>query len=441
MTAALVILGILALILLSGFFSSSEMAFSSCNALRMENLRDEGSRRAGVVVKILEHFDDALSAILIGNNLANIGASALASVLVLLLTGRDALTWLATLILTILLIIFGESIPKICAKKSANRLALRYSYAVRLLMAVLFPVVWLTVRLVRLLMFLLGPVVWIVVKLVALLTFPLKGEKDDENAEEAVEELHSIIETAEDEDVLDEDQSELLRSAIDFSQISAHEVMTARVDMMAIDIEDKWTDIIRLIEDAPFSRLPVYEGSVDNIIGVLYLNHFLKALTDGGDVDIRSLLMKPCYVYKTMKLPAVLSQLRRAKQHLAVVTDEYGGTLGVVSMEDVLEEIVGDIWDDTDVVEPEVVRRTEDEYELDGAMMLTEMEELLGLPEDGIEAESSTVGGWTLECFGGFPQEGDSFERDGLKVTVLEMSDGRRVDKVLVRRAEPAKDE
>ena len=203
MTVTLVILGILALILLSGFFSSSEMAYSSCNALRMENLRDEGSRRAGVVVTILKHFDDALSAILIGNNLANIGASALASVLVLLLTGRDALTWLATLILTILLIIFGESIPKICAKKSANRLALRYSYTVRLLTVVLFPVVWLTVRLV-----------W-------LLTFWLKPD-EGENAGEAVEELHSIIETAEDEDVLDEDQSELLRSAIDFSQISAH---------------------------------------------------------------------------------------------------------------------------------------------------------------------------------------------------------------------------
>ena len=422
MTVTLVILGILALILLSGFFSSSEMAFSSCNALRMENLRDEGSRRAGVVVKILEHFDDALSAILIGNNLANIGASSLVSVLVILLTGGDSLTWLGTLILTVVIIIFGESIPKICAKKSANRLALRYSYAVRLLTVLLFPVVWLTVRLV-----------W-------LLTFWLKPD-EGENAGEAVEELHSIIETAEDEDVLDEDQSELVRSAIDFSQISALEVMTARVDMMAIDIEDKWTDIIRLIEDAPFSRLPVYEGSVDNIIGVLYLNHFLKAMADGGDADIRSLMMKPCYVYKTMKLPAVLSQLRRAKQPLAVVTDEYGGTLGVVSMEDVLEEIVGDIWDDTDVVEPEVVQRTAGEYELDGAMMLSEMEELLGLPEDSIEAESTTVGGWTLECFGGFPQEGDSFERGGLKVTVLEMSDGRRVDKVLVKRAETPKEE
>ena len=281
-------------------------------------------------------------------------------------------------------------------------------------------------------MVLLYPVVWLVVKLIWLLTFWLKEK--DADAGEAVEELHSIIETAEDEKVLDEDQSELLRSAIGFSEISAMEVMTARVDVEAIDIEDDWAEIIAQVERSSFSRLPVYEGSVDNIIGVLYLNRFLKALTDGEKVDIRSLLMPPCYVYKTTKLPAVLSLLRRAKQHLAVVTDEYGGTMGVLSMEDVLEQIVGDIWDDDDEVEPEVVCRTEGEYELDGAMMLSELEELLGLSEGAIEAESSTVGGWTLESFGAFPQEGDSFDWHGYRITVLAMSDGRRVDKVLVQR-------
>ena len=419
MSVSLGIVGLVLLVCCSAFFSASEMAYSSCNSIRLEKLKEEGSKRAGVALRIAEHFDDALSTILIGNNLANIGASSLTSVLVLLLSGSDRLTWLGTLIITVVIIIFGETIPKICAKKSANRISLRHAYVVRLLM------------------FLLGPVVWIVVKLVALLTFPLKGEKDDENAEEAVEELHSIIETAEDEEVLDEDQSELLRSAIEFSEISALDVMTARVDVVAIDIEDDWDEIIAQVEEASFSRLPVYEDSIDNIIGVLYLNRFLKALADGGRVDIRSLLMPPCYVYKTMKLPAVLNQLRRAKQHLAVVTDEYGGTLGVLSMEDVLEQIVGEIWDDNDVVEQEVVLRSEGEYELDGAMMLYELEELLGLEEDSIEAESSTVGGWTIECFGGFPQVGDSFEKQGLKVTVLEMSDGRRVDKVLVKRVEP----
>jgi CBS domain containing-hemolysin-like protein len=415
MSIYLIVIAIILMVCLSAFFSGSEMALSSCNLLRMQNLREEGSRRAAVAVRILENFDYALSAILIGNNLVNIGASALVSVLVILMSGNDKYTWIGTVILTIVIIIFGETIPKICAKKSANRLTLRIAYPIRAL------TVFLT------------PVIWVVVGLNWLLTFWMKEEKD-ENSEEAVEELHSIIETAEDEKVLDEDQSELVRSAIDFSEISAMDVMTARVDVVAIDIEDSWDEILAQIEKSNVSRMPVYEGSIDNIIGVLYLNRFLKAVAEEGKADIRSLLMPPCYVYKTMKLPAVLNQLRRAKQHLAIVTDEYGGTLGVLSMEDVLEQIVGDIWDDNDEVEPEVVERKEGEYELDGAMMLFEMEELLGLPEESIEAESNTVGGWTIECFGGFPQVGDSFEKDGLKVTVLEMSDGRRVDKVLVKR-------
>ena len=415
MSIYLIVIAIILMVCLSAFFSGSEMALSSCNLLRMQNLREEGSRRAAVAVRILENFDYALSAILIGNNLVNIGASALVSVLVILMSGNDKYTWIGTAILTIVIIIFGETIPKICAKKSANRLTLRIAYPIRAL------TVFLT------------PVIWVVVGLNWLLTFWMKEEKD-ENSEEAVEELHSIIETAEDEKVLDEDQSELVRSAIDFSEISAMDVMTARVDVVAIDIEDSWDEILAQIEKSNVSRMPVYEGSIDNIIGVLYLNRFLKAVAEEGRPDIRSLLMPPCYVYKTMKLPAVLNQLRRAKQHLAIVTDEYGGTLGVLSMEDVLEQIVGDIWDDNDEVEPEVVERKEGEYELDGAMMLFEMEELLGLPEESIEAESNTVGGWTIECFGGFPQVGDSFEKDGLKVTVLEMSDGRRVDKVLVKR-------
>ena len=171
---------------------------------------------------------------------------------------------------------------------------------------------------------------------------------------------------------------------------------------------------------------------MDNIIGVLYLNRFLKALTDDGRADIRKLLMPPCYVYKTMKLPQVLSQLRRAKQHLAVVSDEYGGTLGVVSMEDVLEQIVGEIWDETDTVEPEVVQRDQGEYELDGDMILDDFRELAGLSEEELEAESSTVGGWTVEMFGAFPQVGDSFEHEKLRITVLAM-DGRRVERVLLK--------
>ena len=416
MSTVLVFAGIFLCLCLSNFCSASEMAFSSCNAMRLENARDDGSKRAKIAVYITEHFDDALSAILIGNNLANIGASSLASVAVILVTGGDEYAWLATIILTVLVIIFGETMPKISAKKNANRTSLKNAYVVRAMMIIFYPLVWLVVSLIK------------------LLTMGMKPEAADADSDEAVEELQSIIETAEDEDVLDEDQSELVQAAIDFSETSAFEVMTARVDVQAIDIEDDWDDILAIIEDAPFTRLPVYEGSIDNVIGILYLNHFLKAMADDGRVDIRKLLMPPCYVYKTMKLPAVLNTLRKAKQHLAIVSDEYGGTLGVVSMEDVLEQIVGDIWDESDVVEHEVVQREKSEYELDGAMILSDFLELVGLNEDDVDAESNTVGGWTLEMFGSFPQEGDSFTYRNLTVTVLSM-DGRRVERVLVKLA------
>ena len=416
MSIYLVIAGLVLCVCFSAFNSAAEMAYSSCNIIRLENMRDDGSKSAGIAVKIAGRFDDALSTILIGNNLANIAASSLTSVLVILLTGSDEMAWLGTVIITVVIIICGETIPKITAKKNANRVAMNYA------------------GIVNFLMILLKPIVWIVVKLIDLLTRGIKTRDSGDSSDEAVEELHSIIETAEDEDVLDEEQSELVRSAIDFSEISALEVMTARVDVCAIDIEDDWDEILAVIEDAPFSRLPVYQDSKDNIIGVLYLNHFLKALADNEQVDIRSLLMPTCFVYKTMKLPAVLNQLRRARQHLAVVTDEYGGMLGVLSMEDVLEQIVGEIWDETDVVEQEIVCRSESEYELDGDMVLSDFLELVNIDEEAFEAESSTVGGWTIEMFGGFPRAGDSFQYENFSVTVLEMSDGRRVEKVLVKK-------
>ena len=407
------IIGIILCIGLSAFCSAAEMSYSSCSTLRLESYRDSGSKKADAALWILERFDKALSAILIGNNLVNIAASSLASVALIVLSGNDDKAWLVTLIITVLVIIFGETIPKIVAKKNANRLAISFAGIVKAMMIVL------------------SPVIWVVVKLIHLITGRMKPEESGDSSEEAVEELQSIIETAEDEDVLDEDQSELVQAAIDFSEIAAFEVMTARVDVEAIDIEDEWEDILSVIENSTHTRLPVYDGSIDNIIGILYLNHFLKAMTDDGHADIRSLLMPPIYVYKTMKLPAVLNQLRKAKQHLAVVSDEYGGTLGVLSMEDVLEQIVGDIWDESDEVEQEIVERKDGEFELDGDMVISDFLELIGIREENFDADSSTVGGWTMEMFGGYPKENDSFEYENFTVTVLKM-DGRRVDKLLI---------
>lgn len=414
--------GLLLCIIGSNYFSSSEMAYSSCNRLRLESARDGGSKRASIAVRIIDRFDDTLSAILIGNNLVNIAASSIGSVLVILIAGDDRYAWVSTVVITVLVIIFGETMPKIIAKNSANRIALSHAYFVRGLTIILMPLIW------------------VVVGLTKLITSGFKGEEAGSDEEAAAMELSSIIETAEDEDVLDEDRSELVQAAIDFSDVMASEVMTARVDVVALDIDDDWNEQLATIDSAPYSRIPVYEDSIDNVIGVLYLNHFLKALTDEKNPDIRSMLMPPCYVYKTMKMPAVLNELRRAKQHLAIVTDEYGGTLGVLSMEDVLEQLVGEIWDDTDEVEEEIVERPDGQYELDGDMVISDFLELVGIKEKDFDAESETVGGWTIEMFGAFPKPGDSFRYGNMSVTVLEM-DGLRVEKVLVKILPPEEEQ
>lgn len=417
-TALIILAGIVLCLVLSAFFSMSEITYSSCSTIRLENLMEEGNKRAKVAFYITEHFERALSAILIGNNLVNIAASSLASVFVIVLLGQekgDEYAWVATLVLTVLVIIFSETIPKISGKKNANRYALSLSYIVRAIMIVLSPVVWLVVGLVR------------------IISLPFKGKRAETTEEEAVEELQSIIETAEDENVLDEDRSELIQSAIDFSEVSASEVMTPRIDVMAIDIDDDWSEIIKIVEKSPYSRLPVYKDSVDNIIGILYLNRFLKALADSDSnrADIRKLLMKPLYVYKTMKLPDVLSKLRKEKQHLAIVTDEYGGTLGIISMEDVLEEIVGDIWDDTDIIEEEVVERSEGEFVVDGDMSIWDFLELVDINENEFDFESETVGGWVIELNGEFPKPGDIVTYNNITAKVIKM-DRRRVEEVLI---------
>lgn len=428
----LVIAGIIVCLCLSAFFSASEMAYSSCNSMRLESIKDDkgkGWKKAATAMKIVENFDQALSAILIGNNLVNIAASSMSSVLVIIVMTAAGLNpdnygWLSTLVITILVIIFGETMPKISAKRNATKIAMRNAPFVNFLMIVF------------------KPIIWIVVKTIALITKPLKGE-EDANQEESVEELQSIIETAEDEGIIDEDDSNLMQAAIDFADKSAMDVMTARVDVCAIDIEDSWKDIKETIDTSIYSRIPVYEGTIDNVIGILHLNKLFKTLAnieeqgkaideEEAPIDIRTLLMPPCYVYKTMKLPKVLNQLKGAKQHLAIVTDEYSGTLGVVSMEDVLEQIVGEIYDETDVVEPELVKHNDTEFEVDGGMPVSDLLELAGINEDDFDADSNTVGGWTIESIGSFPNEGDSFTYRNMTIKVLKM-DGMRVEKVMVK--------
>ncbi|MCD7846225.1 MAG: hemolysin family protein [Oscillospiraceae bacterium] len=412
------IVALLICVALSGFFSASEMSLSSANRLRLENAAEDGSRSARTALELLDRFEDALSAILIGNNLVNVASSSLCSVIALGLaasTGaaEGACATLATVIDTVIIIVCGETIPKILAKKNANRLA----------PAVAGPVKGLSI--------VLKPLIWCVTSLINLITGHLPTDDEENDQEAAVEELQSIIETAEDEDVLDEERSELLQAALDFGDISASQVMTSRVDMLAINIDDSWEDILRLAADAPYSRLPVYEGDTDNIIGILHLNALYRAMLDGEAHDLRPLLSQPCWIYKTVKLPAVLEQLRSRQTHLAIVTDEYGGTAGVITMEDVLESLVGDIWDETDEFAPEVVQTGDGLWELDGDLPIGDFLELTELDEKSFDFESETVGGWVMEMVGGFPAPGCRVTYKNLTVTVLE-ADGKRVEKLRV---------
>lgn len=412
-------LGIIICVILSAFFSAAEMAISSCNTVRLENEAKEGKKSSARALKLNRKYDDTLSAILVGNNLVNIAASSLGTVFIIYLTGADRLNWVSTVIITVMIIIFGETVPKIVSKKHANAMACTVS------------------GIITFLIYVFKPLNLLVVGLTGLLTKRIKEkEQDSDEAEDdAQDELQAIIETAQDEGVLDSDRSDLVAAAIGFPDVSASDVMTARVDVEAIDINDEPEDILKTVLASNKSRMPVYDGSIDNVIGIVHLNHLLKAMSDDIHCDIRELLLEPCFVYRTAKLPHVLNVLKRTRRHLAIVTDEFSGTLGVVTMEDVLEKLVGEIWDENDTVEEEVVDKGEGEFVIDADMPISEFIELLGINEDEFDFESITAGGWAIEYKGDFPVEGESFEYGDYKFTVLEM-DTRRVVKLLIEKKE-----
>ena len=411
---------VITLLIGSALFSASEMALSSANRMRLAAAAEEGSRAAAWAVDLLDRYEDTLSTILIGNNLCNIGADSLVTALAMSLLGAryNALSSLiVTVCVTLVVLLFCESAPKIIAKKNANRLATGLSGFLQALGLLLSPLIFLLRHLVR------------------LITAPFPGEQAADPEAEAAAELQSIIETVEDAGVIDSDRSELLLSALDFSQGSVMDVMTARVDVDALSVHDDWRELLLNRPEPPFSRVPVYDDGIDDIVGVLYLNRFFRALLDDPGADIRDYLMEPLYLYKTTKLPDALSRFRRSQQHLAIVTDEYGGMLGVVTLEDVLEQIVGDIWDETDEVEDEIVTLPDGAWEVDGDLPIADFAELAGVPEDSLTTDSATAGGWTIEKFGAFPRPGDTFVADGLTVKVLAMDeDGLRVERILVRR-------
>lgn len=405
------------LICFSAFFSSSEIAFASANKMRMKRASESGNKKAKLAYYIYERYDKALTTILIGNNLVNMASSAIATVIAINLMGESGAA-IATVIMTVIILIFGEIVPKILAKDHCDVFTLTAA------------------PFLRILMFITAPIVFIVTKLLDVMNRTWASQKKGPSVTE--EDLVSIIETVEDEGIIDEERSDLLQSAIEFSEISAQEIITPRVDMLAIDIDDDLDSIIELANHSSYSRIPVYEGGIDNIIGILSLNHFFKQVVDSKDFSLRDLLMDVCFIHKSMKLPAVLAELKRRKMHMAIVTDEYGGTLGVVTMEDVLEQLVGEIWDESDEIVVEFTDVGENIHEVDADISIYDFLEYFDLDDRDFDSDYTTVGGWAIEMLNGFPNPGDAFTYKNLTVTVDKMQE-HRIIQVLVKVDPPLK--
>lgn len=416
---------IFVMICLSAYFSASEIAFNTANKIRLRKAAEGGSCTAKLAFKITENFTTALSTILIGNNLANIAISTCTTLIVMNLFRNNVAmaSTVATVLVTVVILIFGEIVPKVLSKQHADAVVRIIAFPTRILTIILSPFVFIVMAILFVLRKIWG-----------------KDHKDDEPTV-TEEELSSIIDTVEEEGVINEEQSELLQSTLEFSDITIEKIMTPRIDMIAINIDDEDEKITALLSDtSQFSRIPVYEESIDNIIGILSLNKYYKATLEEETPNIKELLLKPCKLHKTMKLPAALAKLREAKMHLAIVIDEFGGTLGVVTMEDILEELVGDIWDDTDIIVSECTATGENTYEVTGYMNIDDFfEEVDFVKPDDFVCEYSTMGGWAIEMLESDPHLGDSFRYENLFVIVAQM-DEERVSKLTVL-VEPKKDD
>lgn len=404
-------IAIVFLILCSAFFSSSEIAYASANKLRLKKASETGGLRQRWAQAISEQYERALCTILMGNNLVNIGASSVATLIALSLVGEVGAAY-ATGIMTVLILIFGEILPKQIAKKHADSFVLVMSPPLRLLMMIT------------------GPLVVVVMAVVENVSRIWGGKSEKIAMTE--DELITIIETVEEEGIIDEVRRDLLQSAIEFAEITAEEITTHRVDILSIDINDSMDEILKIAEELPYSRIPVCDGSMDNIIGVLFLNHLWKALLDRESPSVRELLTEVCYVHKSKSLPVILEEMQRRKTHMAVVIDDYGGTLGIITMEDILEQLVGDIWDESDEIRNELVEVGENLFEVDGGMSIYGFLERLDMDDSEFEDHFVTIGGWAIEMLKDFPSLGESFLYKNLKVTVAEMTE-LRITKLEVR--------
>ena len=402
---------LIALVALSAFFSASETAYTSLNRVRVKNLANAGNRRARKVLGLAEQYDKLLSGILVGNNIVNILSASLATVLFVSVLGSRGVT-VSTVVMTVVVLMFGEIAPKSIAKEHPEQIAFAVYPLLSLLIKLLTPVIYLTT-------------LW------QKLVYRVFKPSEDKSITE--EELITIVEEAENEGEIDAHESELIRSAIEFGDLTAEDILTPRVDMTAVDVGTPMDDIARAFESSGYSRIPVYEGSVDNIVGILHEKDFY---TRRGTQSLREMMTAPLCVVPSTQLGVLLKLLQKTKNHMAVVMDEYGGVLGIVTMEDILEELVGEIWDEHDEVVEDIVELPDGALRVSGGASLDDLKDRVPIPE---EFDSVTVNGWVLEVLGRFPQPGDGFDFDGYRVKVEKVA-RRRVEQILIVPPDAARD-
>ena len=397
----------------SAFFSGTEIAYTSISKLKIKKDRENPRGIQRLVLFIYDHFENALSTILIGNNLVNIAATSIATVLAVKLAaglgGRitdDTASTIVTVVMTVLILIIGEITPKMIARRCSDTISRWASIPLMTLMILLFPAVLVT-----------G---W-VVNLFGLLW----RKKDGQEVTITEEEFENILDTAEDEGIIDESETELLQSALEFTDMDAGDILTPRIDVAGFDLNEDLGEILNIINETQFSRYVVYERTVDHVVGILYVKHLLRELAEGNPVELKDLLLEPVFIPKSMKLHAIMDEFRRRRTHMAVVADEYGGITGIVTMEDVLEQLVGDIWDENDDIVNDWQALGKDRYECAGDLNLSDFFDHLDLDDEDVDTDCATVGGWATENIGAMPVPFDAFDYKNFTILVKEVDDNR----------------
>ena len=402
---------IIILIMLSAFFSASETALSSVNKIRLMANAEEGDRNAKRALNILESYDRVLTTILIGNNIVNLTAASIGTIAFTRLIG-DRGVLVSTIVITIVVLTFSEIIPKSIAKENAEMFSLAFAAPLSILMKILSPITYLFILLKNNVASLFG------------------SEQKAPTVTE--EELFYIIDEIEDEGVLEEQESNLVKSALEFDEITVGEILVPRVDVVAIEAGESAEKIKETFIKEKYSRLPVYDKTIDNIIGVINEKDFFKFLIANEGENVQDIVKKITYVHSLQKISEVLLEMQRRKLHIAVVTDQYGGTEGIVTLEDILEELVGEIWDENDEIHNPILEVGENRYEVSAELNLHDMLEELGLPIDTVESTHKSVGGWVLELLGRIPNVGDVAKAGIFEIMVKETSE-QRIVKLLIK--------